>query len=128
MVHSSVVHKFWHRRTQSPQTHLDMTGFVDLTEPARVPCCGTGAIQVSNPSSSRAELKGTNYMGQTGFCENLRFPAVFCENLRFPAVFCENLRLRNAVVPRKSKNLQKSAKVSEKLRIRLGLSHLVCPF
>ena len=44
----------------------------------------------------RAELKGTNYMGQTGFHENLRFPAVFCDNLRFPAVFCENLRLRNA--------------------------------
>ena len=53
-------------------------------------------------------------MGQTGFCENLRFPAVFCENLRFPAVFCENLRLRNAIIPRKSENLQKSAKICEK--------------
>ena len=53
-------------------------------------------------------------MGQTGFCENLRFSAVFCENLRFPAVFCENLPLRNAVIPRKSENQQKSAKISKK--------------
>ena len=67
-------------------------------------------------------------MGQTTFCENLRFPAVFCEILRFPAVFCEYLHLQNAVIPRKSENLQKSAKICEKLRIRLGLSHLVCPF
>ena len=36
-------------------------------------------------------------MGQTGFCENLRFSAVSCENLRFPAVFCENLRLPDAI-------------------------------
>ena len=63
---------------------------------------------------NREELKGTNQMGQTGFCENLRFPAVSCENLRFPAVFCENLHLRSAVIPRKSKNLQKSAKICEK--------------
>ena len=62
-------------------------------------------------------------MGQRGFCENLRFPAVFCENLRFPAVFCENLRPRNAVIPRKSENLQKSAKISEKPRISR-----ICPF
>ena len=38
-------------------------------------------------------------MGQTGFCENLRFPVGFCENLRLPAVFCENLHLRNAGIP-----------------------------
>ena len=43
-------------------------------------------------------------MGQTGFCENLRFPAVFCENLR----------LRNAVLPRKSENQQQSAKICKK--------------
>ena len=60
-------------------------------------------------------------MGQTGFCDNLRFPAVFCEHLRFPAVFCENLCPRNAAIPRKSENQQKSAKISEKLRI---LAHL----
>ena len=53
-------------------------------------------------------------MGQTGFCENLRFPAVCCENLRFPAVFCENLRLRSAVC--NSQEKQKSAKISENLR------------
>ena len=40
-------------------------------------------------------------MGQTGFCENLRFPAVFCENLRFPAKYC------------KSQEKRKSAKISE---------------
>ena len=43
-------------------------------------------------------------MGQTGFCENLRFPAVFCENLH----------LRNAIVPRRSEDLQKSAKICKK--------------
>ena len=43
-------------------------------------------------------------MGQTGFCENLRFPAVCCENLR----------PRSAVIPRKSENLQKSARICEK--------------
>ena len=47
-------------------------------------------------------------MGQTGFCENLRVSAVFCENLRFPAVFGKILRLRNAVIPRKSKNQRKT--------------------
>ena len=55
-------------------------------------------------------------MGQTGFCENIRFS---CENLQFPAVFCENLRFRDAVIPRKNKNLQKSARICEKLRIWL---------
>ena len=69
------------------------------------------------PALHRVELKGTNYMGQTGFCKNLQFPAVFCENLRFPAVFCENLRfaavfceklrLRNVAIPRKSENVLK---------------------
>ena len=77
-------------------------------------------------------------MGQRGFCKNLRFPAVFCENLRFravfcenlrfPAVFCESLRPRNAVIPRKSENLQKSAKISEKTANLAHLSLLVCPF
>ena len=52
-------------------------------------------------------------MGQTGFCEILRFSADSCENLRFPAVFCENLRLRNAIIPRKKR---KSAKISENQR------------
>ena len=65
-------------------------------------------------------------MGQTGFCENLRFPAVSCENLRFPAVFCENLRPPNAAIPRKSENQQKSAKISETDLAHLSL--LVCPF
>ena len=63
-------------------------------------------------------------MGQTGFCEILRFPAVFCEILRFPAVFCENLRLPNAVLPRKSENLQK---ISENLRKTANLAPFV-PF
>ena len=76
----------------------------------------------------RAELKGTNYVIQTGFCENLRFAAGFCENLRLPTVFCEDLRLWNASIPRKSENQQKSAESSERLRIWLRLSLLVCPF
>ena len=71
-------------------------------------------------------ILGRNSKGQTkwrsaGFCKNLRFPAVFCENLRFPAVFCENLRPRNAVIPRKSENLRKTANLAH-------LSLLVCPF
>ena len=66
-------------------------------------------------------------MGRTGFCKNLRVSAVPCENLRFPVVFCENLHLRNAVVPRKSENLRKPAKMCQKLRIWLCLSLLVCP-
>ena len=59
-------------------------------------------------------------MGQTGFCEILQFPAVFCENLRFAAVFAENLRLPNAVIPRKSENLQKSAKICKKKTANLA--------
>ena len=51
-------HKFWHRPTQSLPTYLDRKGFVDLTEPARVPCCGTGAIQLSNPSSPKCQHMG----------------------------------------------------------------------
>ena len=70
-------------------------------------------------------------MGQTGFCKNLRFPAVFCENLRFPAVFCENLRLHNAGIARKakiSKNLRKSAKNCEfRAFVPFSLSLLVPP-
>ena len=66
-------------------------------------------------------------MGQTGFCEDLRFPAGFCENLRFPAVLCENLRLRNAVIPRTSENQRKSAKIWEKLRKTAKLAPFV-PF
>ena len=64
----------------------------------------------SAPLSGARKKKG----GQMGFCEIVRYPAVFCENLRFPAVSCENLRLRYAVLPRKSENLQKSAKICKK--------------
>ena len=52
-------------------------------------------------------------MGETGFCENLRFSAVSCENLRFPAVFCANLRLPNPLIYRASR---KSAKICKNLR------------
>ena len=41
---------------------------------------------------AREELKGTNLMGQTGFCETLRFPAVFCGFLRNSVVSCGFLR------------------------------------
>ena len=45
---------------------------------------------------SRAELKGTNQMEQTGFCKNLRFSAKFCGFLRFSAKsmtpkYCDSL-------------------------------------
>ena len=64
-------------------------------------------------------------MGQTGFCENLLFPAGFCENLRFPVVCCETLRLRNAVIPRKS---EKYAKISENLRKKKKTTANLAPF
>ena len=51
--------------------------------------------------------------------------ANICGFLQESAVFCENLCFRDAVIPRKSKSLQKSAK---KMRIWLRLSLLVCPF
>ena len=63
-------------------------------------------------------------MGQTGFCENLRF---FCENLRKSAVSFENLRSRDAVIPRKSEDLQKSAK-KKAANLAPSLSLSVCPF
>ena len=50
-------------------------------------------------------------MGQTGFCENLRFPAVFGENLRLP----------NAVIPRKSENLWKTANLAPFVPCSLSL-------
>ena len=49
-------------------------------------------------------------MGETGFCKNLRFPAVSCENLRFPAGL-----LRKSAIP-KSLDLQSEPKISENLR------------
>ena len=59
-------------------------------------------------------------MGQTGFCKNLRVSAFFCENLRFSAKICAS---RNAVIPSKRENQAKAAKICEKLRIQLRLSH-----
>ena len=56
-------------------------------------------------------------MGQTGFCKNLRFPAVFCENLRF----------RDAVIPRKNENLQKFAKKNCEFSSVYSLSLLIPP-
>ena len=40
------------------------------------------------PFYNMEESKETNQMGQTGFCEILRFPAVFCGFLRFAAKIC----------------------------------------
>ena len=68
-------------------------------------------------------------MGETGFCKNLRFPAVSCENLRFPAVICANLRLPNPLIYRASRKSRKSAKISEKnVRSGSGFSLLLSPF
>ena len=54
----------------------------------------------------------------------------FCENLRFPAVFCENLHLQNAVMSKKkSENQQKSAReiANSALFVPFSLSLLVPP-
>ena len=64
----------------------------------------------NSSTENRAEFKGTNHLGQTGFCKHLRFAAVFFENLR--------------ALPRKSENLQKSVKFCEK-NCEFGS---VCPF
>ena len=75
----------------------------------------------------RSAPKGRQQMGETGFCKNLRFPAVSCENLRFPAVFCANLRLPNPLTyraSRKSENL----KICENVRSGSGFSLLLSPF
>ena len=61
----------------------------------------------------RSAPKGRQQMGETGFCEILRFSAVSCENLQFPAVFCENLRPPNPFIYRASR---KSAKICKNLR------------
>ena len=62
--------------------------------------------------------------GTNGFLQNF---LVSCRDLRFPAVFCENLRLPNAVLSRKTENLQKSAKQTKKNSGSV-FSLLVCPF
>ena len=64
----------------------------------------------SNMAIFGEELKGTNYMGQTGFCKILRFPAVFCEHLRLP----------NAVLSEKTEKQQESAKISEEKTAKFG--------
>ena len=72
-------------------------------------------------SKNREELKRTNSMGQTGFCENLRKSAVSCGFLRKSA-------------PPKCCNYQekrKSAKICENQRKTANLTHLsllVCRF
>ena len=87
---------------------------VTVTDPDLIFLNSIGNHFVTNGRFSggikRDKLKGTN-----GF-------------LRKSAVSCENLRFQNAVIPRKSDNLQKSAKICEKVRLWLRLSHLVCPF
>ena len=61
----------------------------------------------------RSAPQGRQQMGETGFCKNLRFPAVSCEILWFPVVFWANLRLPNPLIYRASR---KSAKICENLR------------
>ena len=51
-------------------------------------------------------------MGQTGFCENLRFRAVFRENLRFPAVFCASEMLQFSGKAKICKNQRKTANLA----------------
>ena len=82
------------------------------------------AASRASPLLSRRALCGHHFPGNCRYLSCQRWVcgvvnlggvvAVFCQNLRFPAVFCENLRLPNAIIPRKSENLQKSAKISAK--------------
>ena len=70
-------------------------------------CCRT------TPLKFRSAPQGRQQMGETGFCENLRFSAVSCNNLRFPAVSCGFLRLPNPLIYRAGR---KSAKICKNLR------------
>ena len=66
---------------------------------------------------SRSAPKGRQQMGETGFCKNLRFPAVSCEK---SAVFCANLRLPNPLIyTERAENQRKSAKICENVRFRV---------
>ena len=82
-----------------------------------------GSVGVGFP---RAELKVSLDKHRTNRFQ--RRSAIFCENLCFLAGFCKNLRFWDAAIPRKSANLQRSAKICEEPRIWLRLSLLVCPF
>ena len=72
-----------------------------------------------------AELKGKSSMRQTSFCDNM------WGHRRFSAKIWGFLRFSAKSAPQKCCNSQekwKSVKISEKLRIWLHLSLLVCPF
>ena len=69
-------------------------------------------------------------MGETGFCENLRF---FCGFLRKSAVSCGFLR--KSATPKSldlqsepAENQRKSAKICENVRSGSGFSLLLSPF
>ena len=57
-------------------------------------------------------------MGETGFCKNLQFGVVFCQ---YSAVLCEHLRLPNPVIPRVSRDQQKSLELWAPWQFRLDL-------
>ena len=59
-------------------------------------------------------------MGQTGLCENQRFPAVFCENLRFPAKICASEMVQ---FPGKAKICKKQRECAQNREFGS-----VCPF
>ena len=79
-------------------------------------------------NTCRSAPKGRQQMGETGFCENLRFSAVSCENLRFPAVSCANLRLPNPLIYRASRKSAKICKNLRKCAFGSGFSLLLSPF
>ena len=55
-------------------------------------------------------------------------PVIFCCFLRFPAVFCSFLRLQTTYLADQRPNLQKSAKIFDKLPfLPFSLSHLALP-
>ena len=67
-------------------------------------------------------------MGERGRNCFLRFSAVSCGFLRFPAVFCSFLRLQTTYLTDQGPNLQKSAKIFDKLPfLPFSLSHLALP-
>ena len=84
-----------------PFGHVQVTGRPQLQE-----CIKSGRIK-------RDKLNGTNRF--------LRKSAVSCGFLRKSAVSCENLRLRNAVIPRKSESLRKSANLAPYIPFSLSL-------
>ena len=61
------------------------------------------------PYEFREEVKATNYAGQTGFCQILRFPASFCTNVvlqKLPPHKCHHCLEKAGICNKSAKNCE----------------------